>query len=221
MEPTNWPNQTGKPLQPDPSVFQDPNTDPNVVDHAAVGDGGKPYEGSGKDMGLVDPPITSMHATSGDQAQQADPKDFKVIDNANFKINHHIHKDGHYQFAYPFVDLTPGQGLFVPIPKNSTTDKFMLHMHKMINQYVKQNSEVEKDDEGDDVMEDVAINKKKRNDDGTTQLDGDTPRLGIKSGFRPKLIGPTFTVKSIVKGDELSDENNKAEGDGVLVIRMT
>lgn len=93
-------------------------------------------------------------------------------------------------------------------------------MHKQVDQFRKQNSEVEKDEDGDDVMEDVAINKKKRNDDGTIQLDGDTPRLGIKSGFRPRLIGPTFIVKAVVKGDELA-ENNEADGDGVLVIRMS
>jgi hypothetical protein len=220
MEQTNWPNQTGKPLNPDPNAFKD-DPSPGSVDHAAVGDGGtNQFEGSGKDMGLVKPPIVSMHRTSGEQSEDTEAKEFKIIDNANFKLNHHIHKDGHYKFNYPFEDLIVGQGISIPIPKNSTTDKFMIHMHKQINQYVKQNSEVERDEDGDDVMEDVAINKKKRNGDGTIQLDGDTPRLGIKSGFRPKLIGPTFTVKAVVKGDELA-EGTEADKDGVLIIRMS
>lgn len=214
--------QTGKPLHPDPGAFKN-EENPNAVEHQAMGSS-QQFEGSGKDMGLVKPPIVSMNRTSGEQSEGADKpmekKEFKIIDKANFKLNHHIHKDGHYQFAYPFEDLEVGQGIEIPIPKGSTTDKFMIHMHKQIDQYRKQNSEVERDDVGDDVMEDVAINQKKRNDDGTIQLDGDTPRLGIKSGFRPKLIGPTFTVKAVVKGDELS-EGNEADRDGVLIIRMS
>lgn len=222
QQQSNWPNASGdvgKPLNPDPNAFNKNDANPNAVDHAALGTT-KQFEGSGKDMGLVKPPITSMHPTSGEQSEDTEAKEFKIIDDANFKLNHHIHKDGHYQFAYPFEDLNVGQGMLIPIPKGQTTDKFMIHMHKQIDQYRKQNSEVERDEEGDDVMEDVAINKKKRNDDGTIQLDGDTPRLGIKSGFRPKLIGPTFTVKAVVKGDELA-EDNEAENDGVLIIRMT
>jgi hypothetical protein len=222
FNPNNSNPAFGQPLNPDPNAFNR-DRNPNAVDHAAVGSSNQ-FEGSGKDMGLVKPPIVSMNRTSGEQTQDADKpmekKEFKIIDDANFKLNHHIHKDGHYQFAYPFEDLTVGQGMLIPIPKGQTTDKFMIHMHKQIDQYRKQNSEVERDDVGDDVMEDVAINQKKRNDDGTIQLDGDTPRLGIKSGFRPKLIGPTFTVKAVVKGDELA-ENNEADSDGVLVIRMT
>jgi len=38
-------------------------------------------------------------------------------------------------------------------------------------------------------------------------------------GFRPKLLGPAFVVRAVVKGDKLS-ENNEAEADGALVIRL-
>jgi hypothetical protein len=213
---TNWPDPT-KQHKPNADQFR---KDPNVLDHAQVSGDGKPFEGSGKDMGLMEnAPIVKMHPSSATKSDNK-PKDFKLIDNANVKLNHHIHKEGHYEFGYPFADLIVGQGIFIPLPENGNIDKFMIHMHKQVDQFRKQNSVVEKDEEGDDVMEDVAINKKKRNDDGTIQLDGDTPRLGIKSGFRPKLIGPTFAVSAAVKGDDLS-ENNKAEGDGVLVIRMS
>lgn len=197
------------------------SSNPDKVEHAAVG-GPQSFEGSGKDMGLVKPPIVSMHPTSqkqGDQVEaKGDKKDFAIIDNANFKLNHHV--ASHDQFLYPFNDLKPLQGLFIPVERNSTTDKLMATIHKQVDQFRKQNSEVEKDENGDDVMEDVAINQKKRNEDGTIQLDGDKPRLGIKSGFRPKLFGPTFAVKAVVKDDEIG-ENNKADGDGVLVIRMS
>lgn len=124
---------------------------------------------------------------------------------------------------YPFEKMKFGQGMFIPVEKGSTTDKLMSKLYKQVDQFRKQYSEVERDEDGDDVMEDVAINKKQRNDDGTVKLDGDTPRLGIKSGFRPKLLGPSFVVRVVVrvvvKGDKLS-ENNEAEADGALVIRL-
>lgn len=215
MENTDW--QTGKPNNPDPHAFDPKN--PNAVDHAQLGT--QDQKEGGKDMGLVKPPIVSLNRTSQPQGEQPPKKkDFKVIKDANFKLNHYLPEQGHYSFAYPFEDLEVGQGLFIPVEKNSSTDKLMSYMHKQVDQFRKQNSEVERDEDGDDVMEDVAINKKKRNDDGTVQLDGDVPRLGIKSGFRPKLIGPTFTVKAVVKGDEIA-ENSKSDSDGVLVIRMS
>lgn len=214
---SGWNKTPGQ--EPNPNAFQPDNS--NAVDHAQVGNKNE-FEGSGKDMGIRGAPIKSMHRTSQPQgavAEETAKPDFKIIDNANIKLNHFIPAHGHYNFAYPFNDLEVGQGMFIPIPKNGTTDKLVAHMHKQIDQFRKQNSEVEKDENGDDVMEDVAINVKKRNDDGTIQLDGNEPRLGIKSGFRPKLIGPSFTVKAVAKGDELS-ENNEADGDGVLVIRL-
>lgn len=95
----------------------------------------------------------------------------------------------------------------------------MSNLYKQVDQFRKQNSEVERDEDGDDVMEDVAINKKKRNEDGTVQLDGDVPRMGIKSGFRPKLVGPNFVVKAVVKGDKIA-EDDEADRDGALIIRL-
>ncbi len=214
-----WPGD-GKPGNPDPAAFKSPHDNPNAVDHAVLHPNEDRREG-GKDMGLVKPPIVSMHPTSAKQGE-ADAKigDHTIIDKANFKLNHYLPEAGHYQFAYPFEDLVPGQGMFIPVEENKTTDNLMNKLYHQIDQYRKQASEVERDENGDDVMEDVAINQKKRNEDGTVQLDGSVPRLGIKSGFRPKLIGPTFVVKAVVKGDTLA-ENNEADGDGALVIRMS
>lgn len=194
------------------------HANPNAVEHAAIGDI-KKQEG-GKDMSQLDAPIVSMHPTSEPQGdQKAKLGEHRMIDNANFKLNHYLPEIGHVEFNYPFEDLELNQGMFIPVEENSTTDALMTKLHKQVDQYRKQNSEVERDEDGDDVMEDVAINKKKRNDDGTIQLDGDKPRLGIKSGFRPKLIGPNFVVKAVVKGDKIG-ENNEADGDGALVIRL-
>lgn len=215
MEPQAWPNTPGNSLNPDPHAFDPAN--PNKVDHAQIGS--QDQKQGGKDMGLVKPPIVSMHLTSQAQGEaNAKAGEHTVIDNANFRLGVDTSQD--IQFKYPFEDLKPSQGMFIPVEENSTTDALMSKLFKQVAQYRKQASEVERDEDGDDVMEDVAINKKKRNDDGTVQLDGDTPRLGIKSGFRPKLLGPAFTVKAVVKGDQLS-KNNKADSDGALVIRMS
>lgn len=196
--------------------------DANKVNHSQVGSTAEnQFEDSGKEMGLVKAPIVSMHETSQAQGDITESKkEFKLIDNANYKLNHHIPVASHVQFNYPFEDLVLGQGVFIPVEEGNTTDKLVRAVHKQIDTYRKQASEVERDENGDDVMEDVAINTKKRNEDGTIQLDDGMPRLSIKSGFRPKLIGPTFAVKAVVKGDQLA-ENNEAEGDGVLVIRMS
>lgn len=196
-----------------------PHANPNAVEHAAIKS--VDQQQGGKDMGLRHAPTVSMHPISELQGdQKAKIGEHRIIDKANFKLNHYLPELGHIEFNYPFEDLVVGQGMFVPVEENNTTDALMAKLHKQVDQYRKQNSEVERDEDGDDVMEDVAINKKKRNDDGTVQLDGDKPRLGIKSGFRPKLVGPTFVVKAVVKGDQLA-ENNEADHDGALVIRMS
>jgi hypothetical protein len=215
---SQWPsaNPGTKPNAQPPAAFPHANSD--AVKHAAIAPVAK-QEG-GKDMSQIDAPIVSLHSTSEPQGEQkAKVGEHHIIDNANFKLNHYLPEIGHVEFNYPFEDLELNQGMFIPVEQNSTTDALMSKLHKQVNQYRKQNSEIERDEDGDDVMEDVAINKKKRNEDGTVQLDGDIPRLGIKSGFRPKLIGPNFVVKAVVKGDEIGD-NDKAKHDGALVIRL-
>lgn len=171
-------------------------------------------------MGLVHAPVVSMHPTS---EQQGDNKkvtedDYRIVDKAFIHITAD-EKKADVEFKYPFNELELEQGLFIPVPEGGTTDQLMSEMYKMVANYRKQFSDVERDENGDDVMVDQAINVKKRNEDGTVQLDGGVPRLGIKSGFVPKLIGPNFIIKAIVKDDEIAD-GDKAEHDGVLVVRM-
>lgn len=213
-EPTNDPGNKPNAAQP---ILNHPN--PNAVDHAQIGSVDK-QEG-GKDMGLVKAPIVSMHPTSQPQGDaKAKIGEHHIIDDANIRLNHYMHESAYSEINYPFEDLEIGQGMFIPVEENGTTDKLMSKVYKQVDQFRKQNSEVERDENGDDVMEDVCINQKKRNEDGTVQLDGDTPRLTVKSGFRPKLVGPNFVVKAVVKGDHINGEDNEADGDGALVIRV-
>lgn len=218
QQAAQWPdNNPGIKPQANPPI--PPHANPDAIEHAQIGTQDK-QEG-GKEMGLIHSPVVSMHPTSEPQGDaNSKAGEHTIIDNANVRLNHYMHESAYAELKYPFEDLEIGQGMFIPVEQNSTTDKLMSMLYKQVDQYRKQNSEIERDEDGDDVMEDVAINKKKRNEDGTVQLDGGVPRLGIKSGFRPKLVGPNFVVKAVVKGDKLA-EDNEADRDGALVIRMS
>lgn len=212
-EPTTDPGNKPNAAQPIPN-----HPNPDAVEHAQIGTDDK-KEGA-KDMGLVHAPVVSLHPTSEKQGEaDAEIGDHQIIDAANIRLNHSLPDYSKSKLIYPFEALDIDRGMFIPVEKGSTTDKLMSNVYKQVDQYRKQNSEVERDEDGDDVMEDVAINKKQRNEDGTVRMDGDVPRLGIKSGFRPKLIGPNFVVKAVVKGDKIG-ENDEADRDGALVIRV-
>lgn len=221
-----WPDQGQDKTQinpgtkPEASPPPQKHPNPDALDHAQIATADR-KEG-GKDMGLVHAPVVSMHPTSEPQGDTGEVNwdEHRIIDNANIRLNNSIVSEAaEVKFKFPFQDLEFAQGMFIPVQKGDTTDSLIAKIHKQVDQYRKQNSEVEKDENGDDVMEDVAINVKLRNEDGTVQLDGDKPRLSIKSGFRPKLIGPNFIVKAIVKGDKIG-ENDEADHDGVLIIRL-
>jgi hypothetical protein len=216
-----WPDksQVNPGTKPDASLSGSRHPNPDAVEHAQIGSVDR-KEG-GKDMGLVNAPTVSMHPTSEPQgdSDEVDYSEHRIIDNANLQLNHYLPELGHVEFKYPFQDLEFNQGMFIPVEENSSTDALMAKIYKQVDQYRKQNSEIERDENGDDVMEDVCINVKKRNEDGTVQLDGDKPRLEVKSGFRPKLVGPNFIVKAVVKGDKIG-ENEEADSDGALIIRL-
>jgi len=218
-----WPTgQTPNPgTKPNAGQVKPPHGNPDAVEHALLKQ--PDTQEGGKEMGLVNAPITSLHPTSQPQGEaDAEIGEHRIIDNANLQLNHYLPQEGHTKFNYPFEDLEFGQGMFIPVEKGSTTDALMAKLYKQVDQYRKQNSEIERDENGDDVMQDIAINQKKRNEDGTVQMDGDKPRIGIKSGFVPKLVGPSFIVKAVVKGDKITsgDDGEEADSDGALVIRM-
>lgn len=206
--------------KPDAAQPTPPHGNPDAVEHAMIAGVGEGKQAGGRDESQVAAPTVSLYPSSQPQGEaDAEIGEHRIIDKVNMQLYGSVPVASYQKINYPFEDMEFGQGMFIPVEKHSTIDKLMAKIHKQVDQYRKQNSEVERDEDGDDVMEDVAINKKQRNEDGTVKLDGDVPRLGIKSGFRPKLIGPNFAVKSVVKGDKLSD-GEEAEADGALVIRL-
>lgn len=176
----------------------------------------EPFRDSGKEIGLIKPPIVSLNPTSNTSADE--PEKFEVFDNANRYLNHTGPK---YDFKYPFVDMDIGQGFFVPLNHGQTIDKLINHLHSSINAFHRQTSVEEKDENGDDVWETVTTLPKKRNSDGTIQLSGDgSPIVGANHTNRPKLVHMAqFVIKPAVKDDELA-EGRKADSDGALVIRV-
>lgn len=199
-------------------VEDNPHSNKNAVEHALVGGDAQPNRNSGKEAGLVNPPLQSLNPTSqtSDKTNKwPDKKNFKNIDHISFQLG----TGERSEFKYPFADMKIGSGVFVSVEEGTTTDKLMSTIHQQVFSYRQQNSDVEKDENGDDVWESVVIQTKKRNDDGTIQLDNGKPRVGANQTNRPKLIGPNFVVKAIVKDDELSN-GNKASGDGVLIVRV-
>lgn len=121
---------------------------------------------------------------------------------------------------YPFDELKLEQGFFIPTQPNSTTDVLLAHMQERIERIKKRYGSIETDEHGDDVWESVLIRNKKRNDDGTVQLQHGKPITGANQTNRPKYIYTrNFVVKPVVKGQELGDKV-KADADGVMVIRV-
>jgi hypothetical protein len=176
---------------------------------------GKPFEGSGKSAHLVNPPIVSMSPVSKSDNEGGKPK--IINDAADILLSDE--EIGKQQ--YPFHDLEVGQGFFVPTGENMTTDNMMEKLYTAVFNARSQYAQVARDEHGDEILEQLTIKTRKRNDDGTIQLDGaDVPIPGANFVHKPKLIHyRDFIVKPVAKNDP-TGKSGKAEADGVLVIRV-
>lgn len=173
----------------------------------------EPFRDSGKDVHQVNPPIVSVAASSGEKSSKSDNHVF--VDNAL----DHLFDDKLYPEG-PFDNLKVGQGVFIPNEENQTTDKALAKTHKIILKLREQYSEIETNEDGDEILDQVIVSIRKRNDDGTIQLENDKPVVGANAQNMPRRIYyRNFIAKAVVKNDELS-KNQKASGDGVFVIRV-
>lgn len=190
----------------------DPNKDlhPQVIDKDIL-------KNSGKDVGLVDPPIKSVAPVSSSQTigdNKNQKKDIKKFSDVSKLIG----DDG--QEEYPFEDLELGEAFFIPTQPNNTTDNLLAKLHKSINSAKQKYGEVEVNEEGDEIWEVLTIMTKKRNEDGTIQLENNKPITGADFHQRPKYIYTrNFVAKAVTKDQEFSD-SDKAPADGVVVIRV-
>lgn len=127
----------------------------------------------------------------------------------------------HYEFNRPFDDLEIGNAFFVPNKDGQTTENHLAQLHQQIAAYRDMNSEIEKDEDGDDILETVVIASKKRNSDGTLVLEANgNPLVGANPVTRPKRIYyKNFIARAVVKGNKV-DGDNEIDHDGVLVVRV-
>jgi hypothetical protein len=143
--------------------------------------------------------------------------------------------------------LEVGQGFFIPLEAPNTMDTLVFSIHRQIMQYKLANSEVELNEDGDEVLENVTIRSRLRNTDGSFKLGPDgLPKISVASVLRNKLIGPSFMARAVLKGDRIVEgtqeeidaenkaiakakaenkevpinESTQAVADGVLVIRV-
>jgi hypothetical protein len=124
------------------------------------------------------------------------------------------------EFIYPFVDMKPGQGFFVPNEPNMTTAQTLAKLNTHVARANDWYGEVELDRNGDEIWEDAYVRSTKLNPDGSLQLDGAGKVIyGHDPISRPKLISSRqYVARRIAKGDEFADKT--ADVDGVLIVRV-
>lgn len=197
-----------------------------TVQHQALSDGPKPYEGSGKDVYKPHvAPIQSINPTSepqGANAKQNAPKDesgYITVAKANTKITHADKPQG--GVSYPFSDLEIGGGLYIPVEQNSTTDKLMEKLYREVANARAAFAEVERDEKGDEIWDVVIVKTRLKNDDGTFQMGAHgKPLEGANQTSIPRYVYDRhYAVKAVVKDDDLG-EGQKAPHDGALIVRV-
>ncbi len=106
------------------------------------------------------------------------------------------------------------------IAASATTAQNAAKVHSHIVAVNDLYSEVETDENGDEVWEEVYVRTAKRNADGTVALDaGGRPIVGHDPISRPNLVySRHYILRQIAKDDMIAGK--KADADGVLVARL-
>lgn len=190
------------------------------VPHQALSDP-EPFAGSGKSAYQANPPLVSVNPTGEKQGEVnkfGEERDYKIIDKPNMQLTHGQEGGGG---RWPFGDLEPGQGMFIATEKGSTTDKLMQNLYRAVADARAEFAEVERNRDGDEILDMVVVKRRLKNDDGSFQLGAhDIPLFGANQEQMPRLVYTShYSVKAVVKGDDIG-EGEKAEHDGAIVIRQ-
>jgi hypothetical protein len=195
-----------------------------AVKNQAIADP-EPYRDSGKDVHQVKPPIVSVNPTSekqGDQTKdnwQNNKDNFVKVSKPDLSL---VQSYEGAKSKYPFADLKAGEGLFIPVEQNSTSDKLLAVVNQAIYQTRQQSAVPLLNEKGDEILEQVSVLTKKRNDDGTMQLESDgRPITGANFEQHKKVVYAQNLAAKVVTKDSDMGEGNKAPSDGVLVIRVS
>ena len=122
---------------------------------------------------------------------------------------------------YPFNELAVGEALYIPVEPNSTKEKLMTKLYVSVANARKQFSEVEKDENGDEIWDVVIVKTRLKNPDGSYQMDAyGVPMQGASQTSQPRLVfSRHYAITAVAEGDDLGD-GNKAPHDGALVVRQ-
>jgi len=166
---------------------------------------------SGKDDNQLHPGIKSVAPSTGNKSSN---EEIKIINDVSLLFDDDGDED------YPYEKLKIEQAFFIPVKPNETTDAVLAKTLKSIEAAKKRYGEPEVNEDGDRILEVLTIETRKRNEDGTVRLNGNEPILGADFHQRPKYIySRNFIAKAVIKDQELA-KGVKAEGDGVVVIRV-
>lgn len=169
---------------------------------------------SGKEAGLVNAPIVSVEPQNTNPVQNK-PRKHKMVANT---IDW-LHGYEEQNFEFPYGDIKPGQGMFIALEEGKTIDTLLANIRKQVHKLNEMYSERETNEDGDNILDMVTIEKKKRNDDGTIQLDNGVPRVGANSGHMPRMVRyRQFVVSSVAKGEKVNNET--MDSGGVIVTRV-
>ncbi len=196
----------GNQAQAAKSKLSDPNDIHPVVQNDDI------VKSSGRDKGKVNPPLTSIAPSSGNPST-SEPK---ILEDVSELFGEDMDNE------YPFDKLELAQAFFVPTQPNSTTDALLAKLHRSINAAKKHFGEVEVNEEGDEIWDMLCIRNKKRNPDGSIELNGDgTPNTGANFTQQPRYIYTrNYVAKAVIKGQKLGEGGSEAESDGVVVVRV-
>lgn len=165
--------------------------------------------------------VVSINPTSQQQGWGKDRTEleFEIIDKPNLFLRN---GQNNVDTGFPILDLEAGQGLFIAAGAGYTTDMLVEEARKVVTSIRSRFGVVETDENGDEILEQLTVKTRSRNDDGTVKLDAKGRVIeGANFVQRPKLaFVPAFVVKAVVKDDEIGDDR-KASSDGVLIVRHT
>lgn len=167
----------------------------------------KPADPKWKPPADQKPPIS---APSVDPPKPVRPK-VAVFDNVD------VDND---KFMYPFFSTKLGQGFFVANAPNETTAQTLAKLNSHVAYANDWYSEIELDQYGDEVWEEVFVRSTKRNPDGSAQRDSNGKIIyGHDPVSRSNYVYSRRYVARVIAKDDLI-AGKKSDADGVLVVRV-
>lgn len=179
----------------------------------------KPFEGSGRDVTAPKAPIVSVAPMSTNPSDNKNDDDNEPVIYDDFAgEDAFLSNASQVGNEFGLDDLETGSATFIKPNPGETVDKLMIRVHKSLALLRTKYSVSDTDDKGDEILDQVCVQTKKRNDDGTVQLSEDKPIVGANFQQIPRRIYfRNYIAMPVTKDQELGDDAIPA--DGVLIMR--